>query len=133
MLERQPGKLGRLLGGELSPGSGTRAGIDNASECRPSIGKPRDDERDGAGMTPLKRGIDGIDSLPAHGALYGGEQLQLGRVDRPNRAACGAHSIALRLAGFGGLPVFEGSLARPVQGSRYWSRSHPLPRSRSFQ
>ena len=46
MLQGQPGKLGRLLGGELSPGSCTRSGIDNSSECRPSIGKPRDDERD---------------------------------------------------------------------------------------
>ena len=34
---------------------------------------------------------------------------------------------------FGGFPFFKGLLAQPFQGSRYWSLSHPLPRSRSFQ
>ena len=33
----------------------------------------------------------------------------------------------------GGFPFFKGLLAQPFQGSRYWSLSHPLPRSRSFQ
>ena len=34
---------------------------------------------------------------------------------------------------FAGFSVFKGLLAQPFQGSRYWSLSHPLPRSRSFQ
>ena len=133
MLQCQPGKLGCFLGGQLLSGSSPCTGIDNARECRPAICKPSDNERDKTGMTSLQRGIDGRDGLSADGALYGGEQLQFGCMNRRDGATGGANVVGACLAMFGGLPVFEGSLARPVQGSRYWSRSHPLPRSRSFQ
>ena len=133
MLQCELGELGCFLSGELSTCGVASAGIRNGRQSSTPNSKSPDDERDGAGMAPSKGGIDRANDLPSHGTLCSGEQLQLGRVDRPDRAAGGARSIALQLEGFGDLSVFWGSLARPVQGSRYWSRSHPLPRSRSFQ
>ena len=133
MLQCQPGEFVRFLGGKLSTCGDTCAGIRYGRQSSTPIGKSPDNERDGAGMSTSKGGIDRTNDLPARGTLCSGEQLHLGRMDRRDGAAGGANGVAACLAGFGGLPVFEGSLARPVQGSRYWSRSQPLPLSRSFQ
>ena len=138
MLECEPGKLGRLLGRQLLSGSRTCPDIDNERKSSPAIGKPGDHKRDRAGMAAAKCCVDRTDNLQACGTLRGGEQLQLGRVDRRNGSASCFDSVPLRLEDFSGfavlgLSVFRGSLARPFQGSRYWSRSQPLSRSRSFQ
>ena len=70
---------------------------------------------------------DGREFAGDRGAVRCIEQLSFGSMDG---AQGGAWCC---LGSFRSLAVFEGSLARLFQGSRYWSRSQPLPRSRSFQ
>ncbi len=76
--------------------------------------------------------IDRANCLPSCGTLRGGQLLQFRCVDRCDGTAGNANGVDSSIAMIGGHAGFEGLLARPVQRSRYWSLSNPLPLSRSF-
>lgn len=98
-----------------------------------AIRKPRHDGGDGSRVTCRQSGIDGRDGGTTCCSLTGDEQLHLGIVHSDQCAARARPDIGSIVSHFDGRPVFEDPLAWPAQGVRYWSRSHPLPRSRSFQ
>ena len=77
----QPGELVRLLGGKLSACSDACAGIRYGRQSSAPIGKSPDNERDGAGMSTSKRGIDRTNDLTSGGTLCSGKQLQFGRMN----------------------------------------------------
>ena len=126
-----------FLYGNLLTGGGTCAGIHNVHQRRAPISKPRDHGCHPAGMERPKSGIGGGQRLPALCYQSSGLQTALGGVDRAHRVPGRTDDIAHGLAGFlnsiAGLAVFGGSLARPVQGTRYRSRSKSLPLSRTSQ
>ncbi len=97
------------------------------------MGKFRYDSRDGAGMTGRQTGIDCLHGCAPGGALAGGENAEFRIVQTGDGAAAMHPEVSKLVFDFGGRPVFEDTLAWPAQGVRYWSRSHPLSRSRSFQ
>lgn len=71
--------------------------------------------------------IDGASPVSDVGAVVIAQEIALCHLhtaDRARRGECDQ---------FVGFAVFKGHLAQPFQGSRHWSRAHPLPRSRSFQ
>jgi len=69
----------------------------------------------------------------ASSALARDEHLQFGDMETDSGTAAAAPEVLAVMLQIGGRLVFEDPLARPAQGVRYWSRSQPLPRSRSFQ
>ena len=126
-----------FLDGNLLAGGGTCAGIGHLHQCGAPVGEPRDNSGDAASVQRPQSGIGGGQRLPALGGQSGVLQIALGGVDRAHRVPGRTDGIADGLAGFlnsiAGLAVFGGSLARPVQGTRYRSRSKSLPLSRSSQ
>lgn len=70
---------------------------------------------------------DGALAISDISAVCGARDIAFGALEAAQRERCGNVD---QLIGFAG---FKGRLAQPFQGSRYWSRSQPLPRSRSFQ
>lgn len=133
MLKGEAGHLGDLLGVETAGCSGALLRVGDLRQRRMPVGKASGDRCDAALMLAAQHGINGRHGLPAFGNLAGCEKLALGNMHREQGASRGAEHVAIGARGLDGLPVFEGSLARPFQGSRYWSRSQPLPLSRSFQ
>lgn len=119
--------------GSKLPESSTAFGVGHASKRAAAIGKPCDDNRDGAGVPGRQRRIDGKYSSPLRGALTGDQQMHLCIVHGKYSLATMCSDALPILSCFGGRPVFEDALAWPAQGVRYWSRSQPLSRSRSFQ
>ena len=126
-----------FLDGNLLAGGGTCAGIHNVHQRRTPVGEPCDNRSNPTGVQRPQSGIDSGQCLAALGGQSGVLQVALGDVDRPHRMPRRTDSTAHWLEGFSnyiaGLAVFEGSLARPVQGTRYRSRSKSLPLSRSSQ
>lgn len=102
-------------------------------ETGTAIRKPRHDGGDGSRVTRGQSCIDGREDRSPGRALAGDEQLHLGIVHSDQCAAGARPDIGSIVSHFDGRPVFEDPLAWPAQDVRYWSRSHPLPRSRSFQ
>ena len=70
---------------------------------------------------------DGAPVISNLGAMGAAQQAAFGHLNAANGFRCGEDDQ------LGGFPFFKGLLAQPFQGSRYWSLSQPLPRSRSFQ
>lgn len=78
-------------------------------------------------------GAPRLDDGAALGSMAGRYHLALGGMDAAQCGPRGLERVALGLPVVCGLSVFEGSLARPFQGSGYRSRPKSLPRSRSSQ
>ncbi len=137
MLQREARQLVNLLGGERAHciGAGGRVLI---CECGFAISEACYDGSDGTGMKRRQPSIDRPQRGLPGGLLAGREQLLFGYPDGGEGTA-GLQTDVLMIAADidrcarGGRPVFEDALAWPAQGVRYWSRSHPLSRSRSFQ
>ena len=72
-------------------------------------------------------GADGAHAILNFVAICAAQQIAFGHLNAANGFRRGEDDQ------FVGFSVFKGRLAQPFQGSRYWSLSHPLPRSRSFQ
>ena len=70
---------------------------------------------------------DGTLSVRDLGPVCTAQQIALGHLDA---AQGNGRRQSDQVFGFTG---FKGRLAQPFQGSRHWSRSQPLPLSRSFQ
>ena len=132
VFEGEANEFGGFIGGELAGGGGAGAWLHNGRERSAPAGEFGEDERNGAGVSVGQTGIDRLHGLPSCGPLRGGQDFLFGRVDRRDGFPREADGVALRSDVIGGLAGFEGLLARPVQRSRYWSRSKPLPLSRSF-
>lgn len=81
----------------------------------------------GGGQQCCELRADGAPAVGDFGAESGAQHVALSRLD----ASDGERRFEDDQ--FVGLAVFKGLLAQPFQGSRYWSRSQPLPLSRSFQ
>lgn len=122
----------RFLGRDL-PQGGCPLILIRCSDAGPSLGKPRHHGGDNSRVTRRQSGIDRCEDGTKCRSLTGDEQLHLGIVHAGQCAARARPDVGSIFSYFGGRPVFEDSLAWPVQGVRYWSRSQPLPRSRSFQ
>lgn len=132
MFQYEPRQFLRFLGRDLLQCRCPRALIDR-NDTSAAIRKPRHDGGDSPDMTCRQSGIDGGEKSSPRRALAGDEQLYLGIVHSDQCLARACPDIGSTVSDFGGRPVFEDTLAWPAQGVRYWSRSQPLPRSRSFQ
>ena len=122
----------RFLGRDLPQGGCTLILI-RRNDSDPSLSKPRHHGGDGSGVTCRQPGIDRREDGTSCRALTGDEQLHFGIVQAAQCVARARPDVGSIFSYFGGRPVFEGASARPVRSSRYWSLSHPLSRSRSFQ
>ena len=126
-----------FLYGNLLAGGSPCSGIGHLHHGSTPVGEPRDHGGNPTCMERPQSGVDGGQRLPALGGQSGVLQIALGGVDRAHRVPDRTDGIADGLAGFlnsiAGLAVFGGSLARPVQGTRYRSLSKSLPLSRSSQ
>ena len=132
VFEGEANEFGGFIGGELAGGGGAGAWLHNGRERSAPAGEFGEDERNGAGVSVGQTGIDRLHGLPSCGPLRGGQDFLFGRVDRRDGFPREADRVAEGADLLGGLAGFKGLLARPVQRSRYWSRSKPLPLSRSF-
>ena len=137
MFDSQTSQLVGFLHSDLLRGSGPCSRIGHLRQCGTPVGEPCDNSGNPASVQRPQSGIDSGQCLAALGGQSGVLQVALGGVDRVHRVLGRTDGIAHGLAGFlkgiAGLAVFEGSLARPVQGTRYRSRSKSLPLSRSSQ
>ena len=86
-----------------------------------------DDPLLGCGQQCGELRADGAPAIRSFGAMGAAQQAALGHLNAANGFRRREDDQ------FGGFPFFRGLLAQPFQGSRYWSLSQPLPRSRSFQ
>ena len=86
-----------------------------------------DDPLLGCGQQCGELGADGAPAISNLGAMGAAQHAAFGHLNAANGFRRGEDNQ------LGGFPFFKGLLAQPFQGSRYWSLSHPLPRSRSFQ
>lgn len=132
MFKREARQFVRFVRGQL-PQNCSPFGFAQSGQRGAPIGKHCHDRSDGAGMTGRQTGIDCLHGCAPRGALAGGENAEFRIMQTDNGATAPHPEVALFVSHFGGRPVFEDTLAWPAQGVRYWSRSHPLPRSRSFQ
>ena len=132
VFHHEPRQFLRFLGRDL-PQSGCSLMLIRRKETGTAIRKPRHDGGDGSRVTRGQSCIDGREDRSPGRALAGDEQLHLGIVHSDQCAAGARPDIGSIVSHFDGRPVFEDPLAWPAQDVRYWSRSHPLPRSRSFQ
>ena len=132
MLQSEAGEFGSFLGCQLLRGGGARVWLSDSSQRGAPAGEFGDDQGDGAGVTVGQRGICRLDGLPSCRLLGGRQDFEFGGVDRRDGLPRETDGVASRSDVISGLAGFGGLLARPVQRSRYWSRSNPLPLSRSF-
>ena len=132
MFECETGKFVCFFCRKLLTGGGTCTSIRYRRQRRTSTGKPGNHQSNVAGVLISKHRFDRANRLPSCGALSSNQHLRFGCMDRRHGFPRIADSVAGRSDVIGGLAGFEGLLARPVQRSRYWSLSNPLPLSRSF-
>ena len=137
VLQRETRQFVRLFDRDLLTGSGPRTWISHMRQRRAPVSESRHYGGYPASMQQAQAGVDGGQRLPALCCRSSALQIALGGVDRAYRVPGRTDGIAHGLAGFlnsiAGLAVFGGSLARPVQGTRYRSLSKSLPLSRTSQ
>lgn len=132
MLKREACQFVRFVRRQL-PECSNPIGFAQSGQRGPLPRELRHDRRDGTGMVGRQAGMDRLHGGTSRGALAGDEQLHLGSVHADQGAARARPDIGSIVSHVDGRPVFEDALAWPAQGIRYWSRSKPFPRSRSFQ
>lgn len=93
----------------------------------------RDNGGCGGCMARIQRCIDRLQRSVPCCSLGGDEEIHFGAMKTTHRSARGQAPVLTVSSILIGLAVFLGSLARPFQVTRHWSRSQPLPRSRSSQ
>ena len=137
MFDSQTSQFVGFLHSDLLRGGGSCPWIGHLRQGRTPVGEPCDNSGNPASVQRPQSGIDSGQSPAALGGQSGVLQVALGGVDRAHRMPRRTDRTAHWLEGFSnyiaGLAVFEGSLARPVQGTRYRSLSKSLPLSRSSQ
>ena len=137
MFDSQTSQFVGFLHSDQLRGGGSCPWIGHLRQGRTPVGETCDDSGNPARVDRPQSGVDGGQRLPALCGQSGVLQVPLGGVDRAHCVPGRTDGIAHGLAGFldyiAGLAVFEGSLARPVQGTRYRSLSKSLPLSRSSQ
>ena len=103
------------------------------SQRGPLACEARDNGRCGGCMARIQRCIDRLQRRVSCCSLGGDEEIHFGAMKTTHRSARGQAPLLTVSSILIGLAVFLGSLARPFQVTRHWSRSQPLPRSRSSQ
>lgn len=119
--------LRALLDVELGSRGGTGDRISDGSQMPAPLGVAGLDDRGSMAAPGRVHLLLRCDRQPPLGTLGRDQQQALSGVRGYKRTASGFQCIPF------GLPVFEGPLARPFQGSRQRSRSQSLERSRSAQ
>lgn len=132
VFEDQTHEFGLFLLADALQLNMTFGGVHHIRECCSAIGKARYDGCRLRRVTAAKSSIEGGKGTLAFVVLGGDEQA---RFCSKNTCECtrGVPADVTIGSFMSGLAVFRGSLARPFQVTRYWSRSYPLPRSLSSQ
>lgn len=141
VLDSKPRQFVGLLHGDLLAGRRPGDRVRHASQRMPAVSIARHHGGEAAGMPRIQRRIHGSQCLTPLRRQRRILQIALGGMDvmngpaaRPFRIKRPSERLAKSILSIvRGLSDFGGFLARPVQGTRYRSRSKSLPLSRSSQ